>query len=67
MPELEVFIIYDAKRLVRQLLNKDINVEQAVGEARSLFQEKALQLGKLGIWRWMKGPKATCVPTSLGV
>ena len=55
MPEVEVYMIYDAKGLVKQLLNKEIDVEQAVGEAQSLFQKKAVQLGKLGIRRWMKG------------
>jgi len=54
MPEPEAFMIYDVRGLVKQLLNKDINVEQAVGEARSLFREKAGQLGKLGIRRWMR-------------
>jgi hypothetical protein len=67
IPEPEVFMIYDAKWLVKQLLNKETNVEQATCEARSLFEEKAVQLGKLGIWRWMKGRKITCVPKSLGV
>jgi hypothetical protein len=67
VPELELFMIYDAKALVKRLLNKEINVEQAVGEARSLFQKKAVQLGKVGIWRWLRGQKATCIPTSLGI
>ena len=61
MPGLGVYMIYDAKELVKQLLRKDINVEQTVGKARSLFRKKAVELGKLGIW------KASCVPTSLGV
>ena len=55
MPESEAFMIYDAKGLVKRLLKKDIKVEQAVSVARSLFQEKAVQLGKLGIRRWMRG------------
>jgi len=59
MPEVEVFMIYDAKGLVKQVLSKEISVEQAMGEARSLFRKKAVELGKLRIW------KATCVPTSL--
>jgi hypothetical protein len=59
MPGLEVYTIYDAKELVKQLLSKEISVEQAMGEARSLFRKKAVELGKLRIW------KATCVPTSL--
>jgi hypothetical protein len=45
MPKLEAFLIYDAKGLVKRLLNKDINVERAVGEAQCLFE---VQLGKLG-------------------
>jgi hypothetical protein len=57
VPIPEVFMIYDAKRLVKQLLNKEIDVEKAVGEAQFLFQTKAVQLGKLGIRRWMKGFK----------
>jgi hypothetical protein len=67
MPEVEAYTIYDAKGLVKQLLNKEVDVEQAVGEAQSLFQNKAVQLGKLGIQRWMKRLEATCVSTSSGV
>ena len=52
MPHLEAFTIYDASGLVKQLLNKHINVAQAVVDAQSLFQEKAVQLGKLGVWQW---------------
>ena len=59
----EAFIIYDAKRLVKQLLNKEINVEQTVSNARLLFQERAVQLDKLGIRRWMRGLKVNCVFT----
>jgi hypothetical protein len=61
MPGLEAYMIYDAKDLVKQLLRKNINAEQAVGKARSLFRKKAVELGRLGIW------KASCVPTSLVV
>ena len=64
MPEVEAFMIYDAKGLVKQLLNKEIDVEQVVGEAQTLFQKKAVQLGKIGVRRWMKGLKATCVPST---
>ena len=67
MPELDAFMIYDVKGLVKQLMNKDMTVEQVVGEAQSLFQEKAVQLGKLDVRRWMRGLKASCVLTSLGV
>jgi hypothetical protein len=35
MPELEAIMIYDVKGLVKQLLNREINVEQAVGNAQS--------------------------------
>jgi hypothetical protein len=44
-------MIYDANGLVKQLLNKEITVDQAEHEARLSFQRKAAQLGKLGIWR----------------
>jgi hypothetical protein len=37
VPEVEVYMIYDAKGLVKRLLSKEINVEQAVGEAWSFF------------------------------
>jgi hypothetical protein len=67
MPEVEAYMIYDANGLVKQLLNKEIDVEQAVGEAQSLFQKKAVQLGKLGVRRWMKALKTPCVSTPLGV
>ena len=45
MPEVEAFTIYDAKGLVKQLLNRDISVEQAVCEAQSLFQKKVCAVG----------------------
>ena len=67
MPEVEAYTIYDARGLVKQLLNKEVDVEQALGEAQLLFQKKAVQLGKLGIRRWMKRLEATCVSTSSGV
>ena len=60
-PELEEFTIYDAKGLVKQLLSKDINVEQAVIKARLLFQKRAMQLGKL----WIRGLKSTSVGRSI--
>jgi len=50
-PEQGEFIIYDAKRLIKQLLNKEITVEEVMCKARSLFRNRALQLGKLGSWR----------------
>ncbi|KAH9969158.1 hypothetical protein BC827DRAFT_318907 [Russula dissimulans] len=34
------FMIYDAKRLVKQLLNEEITVEQAECDARSSFQDR---------------------------
>jgi hypothetical protein len=46
-PELEAFI-YDVKGLVKQLLSKEINVEQAVCRVHSLFKEKTAQLSNLG-------------------
>ena len=66
MPELEAFTIYDAKGLVKQLLNKEIKAEQAVNKARLLFHNRAMQLGKLGIRRWMRGSKANCIFTTVG-
>jgi hypothetical protein len=53
----DVFLIYDVDRLVKKLLNKEIDVEKAVVAAQFLFQTKAVQLGKPGIRRWMKGFK----------
>ncbi|KAI9513135.1 hypothetical protein F5148DRAFT_470292 [Russula earlei] len=50
LPEQETFTIYDAKGLVKQLMNKDITVALVEYEARSLFQKKAVQLGMLGYW-----------------
>ena len=61
VPEVEGYMIYDAKGLVKRLMTREINVGQALDEARSLFQKKAVELGKLRIW------KGTRVPTSLGV
>jgi hypothetical protein len=51
VPEKDAFLIYDAQVLVKQLLNGDITVEQAVREAHESFRSKAAQLGKLGVWR----------------
>src|SRR6266851_5816662 len=48
VPERERYIIYDAKVLVKQLLNGEITEERAVHEARVSFRNKAAQLGKLG-------------------
>ena len=43
MPEAEAFTIYDAKGLVKQLLNKEINVEEAVNKAQLLLKNWVLQ------------------------
>jgi hypothetical protein len=51
VPERERYIIYDARVLVKQLLNGEITEERAVHEARMSFRNKAAQLGKLGYWR----------------
>jgi hypothetical protein len=56
MPEGE-YMIYDAKGLAKRVLNKEINIEQAVDEARSLYQTKAAELGKLGIWKALHRPE----------
>jgi hypothetical protein len=55
MPEKDAFTIYDAKVLAKQVRKKGIGIEQAVHEACSLFEEKAKQMGKLGIWSRMSG------------
>jgi len=55
MSKLEAFMIYDAKSLAKQLRNKEISVEEAVHEACQSFEEKAEQMGKVGIWRWVTG------------
>lgn len=55
MAKVEAFMIYDARGLVKRLLNKKIDVEQVMVEAQSLFQRKAVQLGKLGTWHWTRG------------
>jgi hypothetical protein len=51
VPEREEFIIYDAKPLVKQLLNHDITTMQAANEAQLSFRRKAVEMGKLGLWR----------------
>jgi hypothetical protein len=49
-PKHEGCMIYDAKGLVKQLLNEEITVEQAECEARLSFQCRATELGKQDIW-----------------
>jgi hypothetical protein len=49
--EHEGCVIYDAKELVKQLLDKEITVKKASCEARSAFRRRAAQLGKQDIWR----------------
>jgi hypothetical protein len=53
MPEQGASTIYDAKVLARQVRTKEIGIEQAVHDACSFFEEKAEQMGKLGMWRWV--------------
>ena len=50
MPEQEAYTIYNARGIAKQIVNNEIPVDQAVEEAWSLFEEKAKQVGKLGIW-----------------
>ena len=56
-PEQDAITIYEAKVLAKQVRTKEIGIEQAVDEARTLFKKKAKQMGKLGVWRssWMDG------------
>ena len=51
VPDRGSYMIYDAKVLVKQLLNEEITTEQAVQEARLSFRNKAEPLGKLNLWR----------------
>ena len=51
VPDRGSFMIYDAKALVKQLLNREITTEQAVHEAHLSFRIKAELLGKLDLWR----------------
>ena len=57
MPKQDASIIYDAKLLAKQVRIKEIGIEQAVREARSLFEEKAKQpeMNKLGNRRRVNG------------
>jgi len=47
----EGYKIYDAKVIVKQLLNKEITLEQAESEAQSAFRKRGVELGKVGLWR----------------
>jgi hypothetical protein len=51
MPKQDAITIYDAKVLAKQVRTKEIGIEQAVLQAWLLFEEKARQMGKLGIWQ----------------
>ncbi|KAH9969164.1 hypothetical protein BC827DRAFT_319011 [Russula dissimulans] len=50
--EQRMFIIYDAERLVEQLLKREVTVALAENGACMSHQRKAMQLGKLGSWRF---------------
>ncbi|KAI9513131.1 hypothetical protein F5148DRAFT_469857 [Russula earlei] len=45
------YAIYDAKKLVKQVVDKAIAVELAQCEARLSFHNKAVKMGMLGLWR----------------
>ncbi|KAI0304314.1 hypothetical protein B0F90DRAFT_1815663 [Multifurca ochricompacta] len=47
---LEQYIIYDVKRLVKQLINKEITFEEARVEVDSSVLKKALESGKQAVW-----------------
>lgn len=53
MPGQDAFMIYNAKVLARQVRTKEIGPEQAVNEASFLFEGRAIQMGKLDVWRWV--------------
>jgi hypothetical protein len=50
-PGRERCIIYDSNVMVKQLLNNEITAEQAKHKAHLLFRRRAVELGKMGIWR----------------
>jgi hypothetical protein len=43
-------MIYNANVLVKQLLNNAITVEQTMQDAHLSFQQRAAEMGRLGIW-----------------
>ena len=51
VPDQGSYVIYDAKVLVKQLLNRETTTGQAVHEAHLQFRSKAELLGKLNLWR----------------
>jgi hypothetical protein len=53
--EQDVFIIYDAKVLAKQVRTKEIGIEEAVRKAYTLFEEKRKQEGKLWCWPGTNG------------
>lgn len=54
VPEREESMIYDAKALVKLLLDGVITAEQTEHEAHVIFRGRAEELGRLGIWRERK-------------
>ena len=58
MPRQDASMIYDTKIIAKQVRTKEVGIEEAVHEACALFEEKARQMGKLGIWRWINGLEA---------
>jgi len=51
LPRRKMFIIYNAKGIVKRVLKKEITIVQAEHEALSSFQYKAVQLGVLDVWQ----------------
>lgn len=46
----DAFIIYDAKRLAKRLVSREITLAQAVDEADASVRNKAVELGKWVMW-----------------
>ncbi|KAI9512608.1 hypothetical protein F5148DRAFT_789859 [Russula earlei] len=51
VPEPGSYTIYDAKRIVKLLLSREVTLALAENEARSSFRNRAAQLGMAGHWR----------------
>jgi len=51
LPPSKMFIIYDAKGIVKRVLKKDITIVLAEREALTSFLCNALQLGMLDVWQ----------------
>lgn len=46
----DAFTIYDGKRLAKRLVNREVTLKQAIGEADAFVRTKAGELGKRAMW-----------------